>query len=167
MKPIVAVLALGMIGIFNSCSTERNSTVITTESSEPALADYEVEYYETDFEVRQKDYINLLTGTWTINSMQRQARLPIENLSGMTLVLNTDRSFNIKADCGNITGNYTVKGTSIKFSNVSSNTNSCTNTEQVSELVRLLSNTVSAYTVDNSSLWLRDGSTNIIFKAGK
>ena len=126
-----------------------------------------VEYFDTDFEARQKDYMNLLMGDWTISTMQRQARLNAENLTNTSLRLNADRTFKISSVCSNITGTYSVKGTSIKFNDVVANNNGCSVTEQENEMMRLLGHTVSAYTVSSNSLLLRDGSTNIVFRAGR
>jgi heat shock protein HslJ len=126
-----------------------------------------VEYFETDFEARQKNYLNLLMGDWTISTMQRQARLSVENLNNTSLKLNPDKTFRITSGCSNITGTYSVKGTSIKFNDIVANNNGCATTEQENELMRLLGHTVSAYTVSSNSLLLRDGSTNIVFKGGR
>jgi len=129
-----------------------------------------VEYYETDFEARQKDYLNLLMGDWTISTMQRQARLNSENLNNVTLRLNADKTFRIATACSTISGTYSVKGTSIRFNTIvsaSNASNGCGTTKQESELVRLLGQTVSAYTVNSNSLLLRDGTSNIVFRAEK
>ena len=126
-----------------------------------------VEYYETDFEARQKDYLNLLMGDWTISTMQRQARLNSENLNNVALSLNADKTFRIATACSTISGTYSVKGTSIRFNTIVSASNGCGTTEQESELVRLLGQTVSAYTVNSNSLLLRDGTSNIVFRAEK
>ena len=167
MKKIVSLLPFLMVILLVSCSTERKTTTVVTETSGQAKDDVIIEYYETDFEVRQKDYVNQLIGTWKINTMQRQARLPQEDLKGVSFTLNSDKTFSVSTACGDVKGDYVVKGTSIKFNNVTSATADCASAEQVNELVRLLSNTVSAYTVADNSLWLRDGSTNIVFRAGK
>lgn len=167
MKKIVSLLPFLMVMMLVSCSTERKTTTVVTETSGQAKDDVIIEYYETDFEVRQKDYVSQLIGSWKINSMQRQARLPQEDLNDVSIALNADKTFTVSTACGDVKGDYVVKGTSIKFNNVQSAATNCANAEQVSELVRLLSNTVSAYTVADNSLWLRDGSTNIVFRAGK
>ena len=160
MKKICTIILILFTTVFVSCSSQK--AVVTSQSNEAYKAD-SIEYYLTEFEVRQKDYLEKLTGTWNITSMQRQARVPQEALSDVSLVLNNDKSFKANTSCGSISGTYSLKGTSIKFQNINHSTD-CTS-EQVNELVRLLQNTVSAYTVDNGSLWLRDGSTNIIFRA--
>ena len=126
-----------------------------------------IEYYETEFIARQKNYLELLIGNWNIDTMRRQARMEAEPLSGIFLNFNADSSFNGNAGCNQIAGKYILKGTSIKFSNIIATKMACDKLEQESALLKLLQETVSAYTVDESKLLLRDGSSNIIFYASR
>jgi heat shock protein HslJ len=167
MKKLFVLVPVTAIFIFMSCEAPKEFMNGRPRFIVRGDTTTKVEYYETDFEARQKDYLNLLMGDWTVSTMQRQARLGIENLNNTSLKLNPDKTFAITSGCSHITGNYSVKGTSIKFNNAVSNNNGCTTTEQENELMRLLTNTVSAYTVSSNSLLLRDGSTNIVFKAGR
>jgi heat shock protein HslJ len=126
-----------------------------------------IEYYEVDIIGKQKNYMDVLIGSWTIDTMRRQARLEGEPLTGIFLNFKADSSFNGNAGCNNISGKYILKGTSIKLSNIISTKMACDKLEQETAFLRLLEETVSAYTVDKSKLLLRDGSTNIIFHASR
>jgi hypothetical protein len=97
--------------------------------------------------------------------MQRQSMLPVESLSNISMRLNADRSFEAALSCGILNGTYSLKGTSIKFFTNSSS--DCNGNEQMTELIKLLTQTVSAYSVDNKTLLLRDGASNVIFRASK
>ncbi len=164
MKHTAFILVVASSLAFGACSTPQTTTATkTTESDNAAMSSDKVEFYETEYEVRQKDYLEQLSGNWNFQTMQ--ARLPQEDLSGITLRLNADKTFDAGLNCGKVTGSYILKGTAIKFSNVSAS--DCGSDEKMGELLRLLTQTVSAYTVDHNSLLLRDGSSNIIFRAAK
>lgn len=153
--------------LFAACSTRKQTTqttVITKEIKEPEDS---IVYVKTPLEFEQKDQLPLLLGSWNLLSMQRQTKLPVESLSNYSLTLHSGGHFTSNTYCGTISGNYSVKGMSIKFNDVKIAWNSCNNNGQVNELIRLLQNTVSMYTVDNSSLTLQDNSSNVIFRAGK
>lgn len=126
-----------------------------------------VEFYETDYEVRQKSYMNLLAGSWTITSMKRQAKMETENLSNVTLTINADSSFTGSAGCNTIWGKLSVKGTSVKFTNITSTRKSCENAELEVQLLKLLQQTVSAYSVTKNTLLLRDGASNVVFEGNR
>jgi heat shock protein HslJ len=150
-----------------SCSPQKQTTTSNLKSTNNSFAKDSIEYYETEFEVRQRNYLNQLqAATWNVISMQRQAKLDLENLNNYSLVFNRDMSFRLTTVCNAITGTYEIKGTGIKFNNiVSANTASCANQNQEDELVRLLRERVSAYTVDGKTLLLRDNATNVVFRA--
>ncbi len=165
MKLLTLLFASAMLVMACSSPKTTTTTVKTSESRHAAHDTVQIEYYETEFDVRQKDYLAQLTGSWTVNTMQRQARLPEENLSGVSLQLNSDKTFSAKLSCGDISGNFSLKGTSIRFQDIRGA--SCDGDEQMTALLKLLTGTVSAYTVDNNSLLLRDGSSNIVFRGSK
>lgn len=122
---------------------------------------------ETEIEARQTNALNMLIGSWDVVAMQRQTRLKIEPLTNTFFSLNENGTFNGKGGCNNISGQYVLKGTGIKFSNIVSTKMHCNNSEQETALLQLLSETVSAYSVSKDSLLLRDGSANIIFRASR
>lgn len=152
------------ITLFLGCTPAKHvpttRTIVTDESPKDSVI-----YVETEIEAKQKNSLDLLIGSWDVITMQRQTRLKIEPLTNTYFSLNENSSFNGKSGCNNISGQYVLKGTGIKFTNISSTKMHCANTEQETAFLQLLSETVSAYTVSKDSLLLRDGSANIIFRA--
>jgi heat shock protein HslJ len=126
-----------------------------------------IEFYETEFEVRQKNYLNLLIGSWSIDTMKRQAKIDAEPLINASIVFEANNRFSGKAGCNNMSGKFVLKGTSIKFSDIITTRMYCDRMEQETVLLKLLQENVSAYTVTESTLLLRDGSSNIIFQASR
>jgi heat shock protein HslJ len=167
MKKYFPFLTIMML-VFSACTSQKRAgNSATSVDANNAMVKDSIEYYETEFEVRQKDYKEQLIGSWQIDTMHRQSRLPGENLTGVFINFNSDSTFNGKAGCNNIAGKYTLKGTSIRFSNIISTKMACDKLEQEYAFLQLLQNTVSAYTVDNKALLLRDGASNIVFYASK
>jgi heat shock protein HslJ len=126
-----------------------------------------IEFYEMDIATRQKSYMNLLTGAWDFKVMRKQAKMDPDQLQGITLTLNGDSTFTGQASCNKVWGKFSIKGTSIKFNEIASTKMTCNKQEEENWLLQLLQNTVSNYTVTKSTLWLRDGSSNIVFEANK
>ena len=164
MKSTYTVLAAAIL-FLSACTSQKKATTLRVEQSSSAFAVDSIGYYETEYEARQYNDLGLLVGSWNLDKMQRQARLPEESLGAATFSLGNDGRFRISTTCGYVTGDYILKGRSIKFSNASSEWYDCADKEQASELVRLLNNTVSAYTVSGDQLLLRDGASNIVFSA--
>lgn len=157
LAPLVVVL------LIIACSSPK--PVAKLRSTNTSLAKDSIVYYETDFETRQKNYLDLVQAQWQLTSMQRQAKLEVESLSNYTITFNKDMTFTISSPCGTLNGNYDVKGTGLKFNNITTNNTNCTNSEQHAELIQLLKQRISAYTVNSKELLLRDPATNIVFKA--
>jgi heat shock protein HslJ len=88
-----------------------------------------------------------------------------DHLQAITLTLNGDSTFAGQASCNKIWGRFSIKGTSIKFNDIASTKTTCNKQEEENQILQLLQNTVSNYTVTKSTLWLRDGSSNIVFEA--
>ena len=124
-----------------------------------------VVFYETDIATRQKSYMNLLVGSWTITTMKKQSKADTDHLNGVTLTLNKDSSFTGKASCNKIWGKFSIKGTSIKFNDIASTKMTCTKQDEENWLLQLLQETVSNYSVTRPVLLLRDGASNIVFEA--
>jgi heat shock protein HslJ len=158
---------LAMIIFLGSCSSPKETTMTTTSSSQALEPADSIVYVKAPLEFEQKDFLPQMLGNWSLNSMQRQTKLPLETLQNITFTLNTGGTFNANTGCGTLSGNYTVKGVSIKFNNINSSLANCSNTDQLNEMVRLLQNTVSMYTVDGNEMTFRDNSSNIIFQARK
>ena len=151
--------------VLAACTTTKKTT-LTSNGSNQALSEPadSIVYYKTTFEAEQKDYLPFMLGNWVVQTMQRQAKLPEETLN-ISLQLNEDRTFVARTGCGDMKGTYTVKGVSIKFHHIDFNRSNCANSEQLDEMVRLLTYTVSMYTVNGNMLTLKDNSSNNIFRA--
>jgi heat shock protein HslJ len=161
-KLVLACISLSLV--FQASAQLKAGTIvrpkeITTSDS--------IEFYEMDIATRQKSYMNLLTGTWDFKVMRKQAKLDPDQLQGVTLTLNGDSTFTGQASCNKVWGKFSIKGTSIKFNDIASTKMACNKQEEENWLLQLLQNTVSNYTVTKSTLWLRDGSSNIVFEANK
>lgn len=154
-----------LLAIFCCSNCSPNKKVQRTKTGESGIIKDSIEFYETDYDVRAKNYMALLLGSWTINTMQRQPKLKAEALTNTYLQFNVDSTFTGSAGCNRISGKFSIKGTSIKCSNIISTKMSCTYINQEIAFLHLLEETVSAYTVTATDLWLRDGSSNIIFRA--
>lgn len=157
MLPLAAIVIIGLI----ACAGEKRSTVRKPIQEEPKDS---IEFYETDFKVKQKSYKKEMQGKWSVTTMRRQQKAELEQLSGVTIEFSTDSSFSGKVPCNRIGGVYTLKGTSIKFSRIFATRMACDKLEQESAFLKLLEETVSAYTVEGNTLLLRDGSSNIVFE---
>jgi len=126
-----------------------------------------IEYYETDFSSRQKSYMDLLAGTWTVSTMKKNSQKDPHRLIDVALTLNKDSSFTGIAACNKIWGKFTIRGTSIKFGEIASSGKTCAKQEEENTLLQLLRETVSNYSVTKPSLLLRNGSGVIVFEAAR
>lgn len=124
-----------------------------------------VVYYEVEIGVNQKNYIEWLAGSWSVDTMRRQARAVPEVLSNVALSFTTDSTYSGNIGCSTVSGTYKLKGTGIKFLTFHSTKEACTQQDQQAAFQRLLTQTVSAYTIDGDVLLLRDGSSNVVFRA--
>ncbi len=158
-----ALLLLIVLGTSASAQLKAGTIVRTKAASAPDS----IEYYETDYATRQKSYMNLLVGTWYVTTMKRQPRIKAVVLTDVVLNLKSDFTFTGRASCNEISGKLSIKGTSIKFNGIAAPKNICAKTEEERWMLKLLQETVSNYTVTNNTLWLRDGSSNVVFEARK
>ena len=167
MKSFGGLFTIVSLLMFFSCTAQRKQAA-PAGSNDTVIRHVEdsIEFYETDFEARQKNYRELLIGTWIVDSMHRQARMETDFLSNVSLTF-ADSTFTGSGGCNRISGKYTLKGTSIKFSDVISTKMACDRLDQEVAFLQLLQSTVSAYTVTQNVLWLRDGASNIVFHARK
>lgn len=154
------------ICVFFSCFLSSICFAQKEKSVRNAIAvEDSIVYYEVEIGVNQKNYMDLLVGNWLIDTMRRQARAVPEALSNVSLKFDTDSTFSGSSGCIILNGTYRLKGTSIKFLSVNPASTACQPSDQEAALQRLLTQTVSAYTVDSDALLLRDGSSNVVFKA--
>lgn len=131
--------------------------VVETEDS--------IEYYDVEVGSKQQSYLKDMTGTWQVLQMKRQPRMPAETLSNVQLQINGDSTFSGSGGCNTLNGTFSLKGTSIKFKNISTTKMACFKMEQEQWFIKLLQESVSAYSVSPDLLLLRDGSGNVIFEA--
>ncbi|MDP9229870.1 MAG: META domain-containing protein [Bacteroidota bacterium] len=173
MRKALLFFAVGISLYITSCSGEKNSTtagkpkVIYRPDPNNPLKKDSIEFYEMNIIARQKNDKQKMIGKWDVVSMRRQQKAELENLSGIYLEFGTDSAFNGNAGCNKIGGVYTLKGTSVIFSNVLSTKMACDKMEQENAFLELLQNTVSEYTVSDAKLLLRDGSSNIVFECSR
>lgn len=170
MKKLLLFFAIAL-SLLISCSGEKKSRAgrprIIIDTTD-LLAIDSVEYYETDFEVRQKDDKVKMIGKWNVKNMRRQQKAELENLSDVYIEFYEDSVFTGNAGCNKMRGIYTVKGSSVVFKHVLSTQRACNKMDQENAFLGLLENTVSAYTFNgNNKLLLRDGSSNIVFECKK
>lgn len=161
MKPLFCI---GLLMVLAACSSTRQTT-LTNSSANLAMANNndQAAYAKMTFEADQKSSLAEMLGTWYVHTMKRQAALPEETLN-LYMSLNDDQTFAANTTCGQVKGQYTVKGMSIKFSKVSYDRNDCGNVEQLDEMVRLLTEAVSLYSFNGNMLFLKDNSGNNVFR---
>lgn len=158
------ITAFAAFCLFAACSPVRQTTLTSTGAhsakAEPTL---EASFAKLTFVADQKDYLPQLQGQWLIHTMQRQVRLPEESLN-LALYLSDDKTFLATTACGEMKGSYSVKGVSIRFGNVIIDDAACENKEQITEMIRLLTQNVSLYAVNGNMLFLKDNSGNNVFR---
>jgi len=163
MKFLKLVFLIGTC-IFSVQSSAQINAGTIVRSKEVSGKD-SIVFYETDYATRQKSYMNLLVGTWTITTMKKQSKADAHHLNGVTLTLNKDSSFTGKASCNKIWGKFSIKGTSIKFNDIASTKLTCNKQDQENLVLQLLQQSVSNYSVTKPKLLLRDGASNVVFEA--
>ena len=123
-----------------------------------------VQVVETDFEARQKSDLSKMIGRWEVTSMRRQQKAELEGLSNVYFELKPDLTFAGKGGCNNMSGKFSVKGSSIKFNSITTTKMACDNMDKENAFLNLLENRVSEYTFKGNELLLRDGASNIVFE---
>lgn len=155
--PIILILVLGCAPA-KQFSPARHIRVKETDDTSTI-----VQVVETNVEGRQRSDLDKMIGSWEIISMRRQQKADEEKLSNTYFELRPDLTFSGKGGCNNMSGKFSVKGSSIKFGSVVSTKMACDNTEQENTFFNLLENRISEYTYKGDELLLRDGAANIVF----
>ena len=168
MQKIFASAVIVLIIHFTiSCSGEKNSMAgrpqIIYRSGEADTIKDSVVFYDMEVKAKAVSYKKELEGKWRFVTMRRQQKAELETLDGV-LDFSADSAFYGKAPCNNMGGVYTLKGTGIRFSKIYSTKKGCSDLEKESAMLRLLEETVSAFTVNENRLLLRDGAGNIVFE---
>ena len=158
----ILILLASSFFVFESSAQLKAGTIIRTKE---VPGKDSIEFYETDYATRQKSFMNLLVGTWNITTMKKQSKIDAVHLTGVTLTLNNDSTFTGQVSCNKIWGKFSIKGTSIKFKDIASTKRICSKQEEENWILQLLQKTVSNYSVSKPVLFLRDGSSNIVFQA--
>jgi len=164
MKKIISLLMItAAIGGFYACSGSKKSQPSGTVISRVVEDTAQVEYYDAEFEGQQKSYKDKIVGKWKIVSMQRQAKMPLEKLENVTITIEADSSFSGKAPCNSMSGDYTLKGASIRFGRILTTKMACEHIQQETVMVQLLEKRVSTFSLAEGKLMLLDGSSNTVF----
>jgi heat shock protein HslJ len=168
MKGTIAFAGLLLVCMY-SCSGEKKSGAGRPQIIERGdkNAKDSVEYYNAEIGTIQKSYKKELQGKWNITVMHRQQKAIPDKLTDVSITFNPDSTFTGKAPCNTFGGIYTLKGTSVRFSKIISTMMACPQMEQETELLKLLEQTVSAYSVSEKQLYLRDGAVNNVFECAK
>ena len=169
MKGILTFYAFAVVLLLlAACSGEKKSgagkprVIVKGDGSNDSTV-----WYDAEIGTRQKSYRKELQGNWLITIMRRQQKAIPEKMTGTTIGFGPDSTFNGKAPCNTMGGIYILKGTSIKFSKIISTKMACPEMEKEGEFLKLLQETVSAYSVSADKLLLRDGASNIVFECEK
>lgn len=162
MKYTLVTLFVSFIFYTQSSAQVKAGTIILTKE---VPGKDSIEFYDTDYATRQKSYMNLLVGTWTITTMKKQTGIDADLLTGVTFTLNSDSTFTGQASCNKIWGKFSIKGTSIKFNDIASTKRTCNKQEEENLFLQLMQEAVTNYTVTKPNLLLRDVSSNIVFEA--
>jgi heat shock protein HslJ len=158
---LLAVITFAF-GTTNSVAQDKGKSLKDTTKTDDTI-----EFYEVEIEGRQKNYRELLVGEWLIDTMRSQARAKPDALSSVVLSFQSDSTFSISSKCSNVSGTYRLKGTGISFSIIDASKITCEQPDQDFLLQKLLMQRVSAYTVENNILLLRDGSSNVVFRTSR
>ena len=162
MKYIKLVILLNFSFCIESSAQVKAGTIVLTKE---VPGKDSIEFYDTDYATRQKSYMNLLVGTWTITTMKKQTGIDADHLTGVTFTLNSDSAFTGQAACNKIWGKFSIKGTSIKFNDIATTKRTCNKQEEEKLFLQLMQEAVTNYTVTKPKLLLRDVSGNIVFEA--
>jgi heat shock protein HslJ len=123
-----------------------------------------VQVVETDVEARQKSDLGKMIGRWEVTSMRRQQKAELEKLSNVYFELSPDLTFVGNGGCNNMSGKFSVKGSSIKFNSIATTKMACDNMDKENAFLNLLESRVSEYTYKGDVLLLGDGASNIVFE---
>jgi heat shock protein HslJ len=158
MKTIIHFSLMLLFSIALSfCSTPRKNTSTTMYGG--------IRHDTIILQVRTISFQKELAGKWNVISMRRQQKAELEMLNNVSLSFQeTDTRFSGKAPCNNITGMILLNGYGIRFKNMVATRMACQNLEQESAFLNLLETRVSAFTIDDNKLYLRDGVSNIVFE---
>lgn len=161
MKSFFSILLLLALG---ACSSTRQTTLSSSSANQAmAVSDEPISFAKTTSEGDQQANIAALQGSWYVHTMKRLEEMPEETLN-LYINLNEDESFVVNTTCGQIKGQYALKGINMTFGKLSYNRNECGNAAQLDEMVRLLADVVTQYSFNGNMLFLKDKAGNNVFR---
>ena len=123
-------------------------------------------YYETEIGYTMPDFSQKFKGKWNINVMRRQARAEPDSLTSSYFEFYDDTLFTAYVGCNKINGYYIIKGPTIKFNITDTAFSTCSlPVEEV--FIKLISERVSYFGIDEKTLYLKDVAFNIVFDCGR
>ena len=146
--------------IIVSCSPSQKPKVVVAQQDE--ILD-SLKQYDPTVRAIHRSYEKELLGRWQVLSMKRQQKVPEESLKDVFVEFKPDSTFFGKAPCNGMNGNYSLKGTSIRFQDIIVTDMACEFIQTESVFLKLLIETVAAFTISGDSLLLRDAAGNIVF----
>jgi len=128
-----------------------------------------VVYYETEIGYIMPDLSPKFNGSWSINVMRRQARAVPDSFSHAYLEFYGDTLFNAYVGCNKLSGRYIIKGPTIKFTvlRTDSSLTGCPDTDIESWFIKLIESRVSYFGIDEKILYLKDVASNIVFDCSR
>lgn len=129
-----------------------------------------VVYYETEIGYTMPDFSQEFKGKWNINVMRRQAKAEPDSLNSSYFEFYDDTLFTAYVGCNKIKGYYIIKGPTVKFIVTDTDTDtvltSC-NLAVEEIFIKLISDRVSYFGIDEKTLYLKDVAFNIIFDCNR
>lgn len=126
-------------------------------------------YYETEIGYVMPDLSPKFNGKWSINVMRKQAKAVPDSFSHAYIEFYGDTLFNAYVGCNKLNGKYIIKGMTIKFTLLSTDSSltTCPDTEIENWFIKLMETRVSYFGVDENILYLKDVAFNIVFDCSR
>lgn len=128
-----------------------------------------VVFYETEIGFVMPDLNPKFNGKWSINVMRRQARAVPDSLTQAYIEFYGDTLFNAYVGCNKLSGKYIIKGPTIKFTVLKTDTalTTCSQADIESWFIKLIESRVSYFRIDEKILYLKDVASNIVFDCSR
>ena len=128
-----------------------------------------VVYYETEIGFVMPDLNPKFNGKWSIDVMRRQARAVPDSLKQAYIEFYGDTLFNAYVGCNKLSGKYIIKGPTIKFTVLKTDTalTTCSQSDIESWFIKLMESRVSYFGIDEKLLYLKDVASNIVFDCSR
>ena len=125
--------------------------------------------YETEIGYVMPDLSPKFKGKWSINVMRRQARAVPDSFSRAYIEFYGDTLFSAYVGCNKLNGKYIIKGPTIKFTLLQTDTalTACTTSEIENWFIKLMETRVSYFGIDDKMLYLKDVAYNTVFDCSR